>query len=486
MQGLARGVSLPAGAAYLFWISPLDLPLSLMTSAQILPPGEKACIIGAGISGLTAAKALRDRNLPYDQFEMGSDIGGLWRIDNDNGRSAVYRTLHINSSRFNMELEDFPMPDDFPVFPHHTDVLQYFESYADRFDLRDSITFTTRVDRVEQAGDGAWDVILDTGERRRYGAVVVANGHHWDLRMPDFHGSFAGRMLHSHDYTDPETFSGKRVCVVGIGNSGCDIAVDLSRIADDVILSTRSSAWILPKYILGRPLDQWTGYWMEYLPLGLRKQMFRLLVWLTVGDQERYGVPKPDHELMEAHPTISQELLSAVGHGRVRIKPDIHRLDEHTIHFENGSRSEVDAVICATGYNVSVPFLPDSIFRAQNNHVELYHHVVPPRQTRLFFVGLLQPLGSIMPLSERPSKWVAGLLDGEVALPDRGTMQRRIREDLESMHERYTESPRHTLQVDFWRYVHRLEDEWKEGKKRADEQNIPRRRELDGTERVRA
>ncbi len=457
----------------------------MMPTAHILPPDERACIIGAGISGLTAAKALRDRNLPYDQFELGSDVGGLWRFENDNGRSAAYRTLHINSSKTNMELADFPMPEDCPTFGHHTDVLQYFEDYAHEFNLYANIAFNTRVELVEDAGSGRWDVILDSGERRRYGAVIVANGHHWNPRWPDVHGTFQGRALHSHDYRQPEDYLGEDVCVVGIGNSGCDIAVDLSRVANHVTLSTRSSAWVLPKYILGKPLDQWTGYWMEYLPVGLRQKLFQLLRWMTVGNQERYGVPTPDHDLMEEHPTISQELLSAVGHGRVEIKPNIHRLDGDTIHFEDGSHGHYDTVIYATGYDFSFPFLPDSIFRTDNNRVELYQYVVPPRWRRLYFSGLIQPLGAVMPLVERQGKWIASLLDGEVALPDRGTMKRRIREDLEAMNERYTDSPRHTVQVDFWDYVHRLEAERKEGRQRAQEEGLPRRSELDGTERVR-
>ena len=301
-----------------------------------------ACIIGAGISGLTAAKALSDRGIPYDHYEISNDIGGLWQYDTDNGRSAAYRTLHINSSKTNMELEDFPMDDDFPVFGHHEDVLQYFHAYADRFDLKKRITFDTRVTDVRpmagtlrgssrakaaspggpelntSGGDGKvgvssgwagvqkWSVTLEDGTTKTYDAVIVASGHHWNPRWPEFPGSFSGKEIHSHEYTAPEDFTGRRVLVVGIGNSACDIVVDLCRIADHVTLSTRSSAWVLPKYILGRPLDQWTSNTMEYLPVWVRRRLFQALVWLAVGNQASYGVPKPDHKIMEEHPTISQ------------------------------------------------------------------------------------------------------------------------------------------------------------------------------------
>jgi cation diffusion facilitator CzcD-associated flavoprotein CzcO len=436
-------------------------------ASRILAPGETACIIGAGISGLTAAKALADRDLPYDHLEMGSDLGGLWRFQNDTGRSAAYETLHINSSKTNMELADFPLPDDFPTFGHHRDVLQYFEDYAEAFDLRERITFNTAVEHVEPAEDGTWRVTLDTGTTRTYGAVLVATGHHWKPRWPDFRGTFSGRTLHAHDYERPADFQGQRVLIVGIGNSACDIAVDLSRIAEQVTVSTRSGAWVLPKYILGRPLDQWTGDWMEYLPIAFRRRLFRLLVWLTVGDQERYGVPTPDHGLMHEHPTISQELLSQVGHGRVEVVRNVERMDGQTVHFEDGASGMFDTIIYATGYDIAFPFLPDRVLDAANNRVALYRYVVPPEWPGLYFLGLIQPLGALMPLVERQSKWVAALLDGAVALPDADAMRATIRKTQEAMDRRYTNSPRHTIQVDFWDYVHQLRREMRTGRRRA-------------------
>ena len=433
--------------------------------AQTLASDERACIIGAGISGLTAAKALKDRQIPYDQFELERDLGGLWRIDHE--RSSAYKTLHIISSRYNMELADFPMPDDFPDYGHHRDILQYFEDYADAFDLRDGITFNTKVERVEPVGDGRWDVTLDTGETRRYGAVLCATGHHWNPRLPDFPGTFAGRTLHSHDYKEPTDFEGQRVGVVGIGNSACDIAVDLSRIAEHVTLSTRSSAWIIPKYLLGIPTDQWTGYYMEYLPVWFRRLTLRLLTWMTVGNQGRYGVPTPDHKMMQEHPTLNQEFLSYVGHGRIHIKPNIERLEGDQIRFEDGTTEPFDAIIYATGYDIRFPFLPDTVLRVENNRVDLYRNVVPPEQPNLYLLGLIQPLGAVMPLCELQAKWVAGLLHGTMALPDESKMRQAIQETKQKIATRYHDSPRHTIQVDFWDYVHQMEREMKQGRKRA-------------------
>lgn len=433
--------------------------------AQALTADQQACIIGAGISGLTAAKALKDRGIPYDQFELGRDLGGIWRIDH--ARSPAYETLHINSSKDNMELADFSIPEDFPEFGHHTDVLRYFEAYADAFDLRERITFNTKVERAVPADDNGWDVTLSTGETRRYGAVLSATGHHWHPRLPDFPGTFSGRTLHAHDYRDPMDFAGERVCIVGIGNSACDIAIDLSRVAEHVTLSTRSSAWILPKYLLGVPLDQWTSPVMERLPVGMRRWTLRALTWLTVGNQARYGVPTPDHKMMQEHPTVSQELLSHVGHGRIAIKPNIERLEGGALRFEDGTREPFDTVIYATGYDIKFPYLPDDVFRVENNEVALYRFVVPPGLPNLYFLGLLQPLGALMPLSELQAKWGAGLLDGTFALPDAATMRGSIQQTKADMDQRYHDSPRHTIQCDFWTYVRTLRREMKQGRRRA-------------------
>jgi cation diffusion facilitator CzcD-associated flavoprotein CzcO len=322
-------------------------------------------------------------------------------------------------------------------------------------------------------------VTLDTGETRTYGAVLVASGHHWNPRWPDFPGTFDGEEIHSHEYREPSNYADQRVMVVGIGNSACDIVVDLCRVAEHVTLSTRSSAWVLPKYILGQPLDQWTNPVMEHLPVAVRRMLFRLMVWLTVGNQEDYGLPKPDHKLMEEHPTISQELLSQIGHGRVEVRPNVDRLDGREVHFEDGTSGAYDAIIYATGYDIEFPFLQNEVFHVQNNHVRLYRYIVPPELPGLYFHGLIQPLGAIMPLVEKQGKWVAQLLSGEAALPSQGEMQETIDDALEAMQRRYTASPRHTIQVDFWDYVRQVDKEMQQGKKRARSLNVPSHDELE-------
>src|SRR2546421_6384374 len=217
-----------------------------------------ACVIGAGSSGIAAAKALHERGIPFDCFEKSDRVGGNWVFGNRNGMSSAYRSLHINTSRERMEYSDFPMPKSYPDFPHHTEIAEYFENYVDHFGLRDRIVFETGVEHAARGRDGVWTITLDSGEQRLYDALLVANGHHWDPRWPEppFPGRFDGEQLHAHYYVDNADFADKNVLVVGIGNSAMDIAVESSFVAHRTLLSSRRGAWVLPKYLFGRPLDQ--------------------------------------------------------------------------------------------------------------------------------------------------------------------------------------------------------------------------------------
>lgn len=419
---------------------------------------DKVCVIGAGSSGIVAAKVLKEHGVDFDCYERGSGIGGNWRFRNDNGMSASYASLHINTSKGRMAYSDYPMPEDYPDYPHHSQILDYFEDYVDHFGIRPFIRFSTSVDKIAPE-DGGWRVTLDDGTSQRYRAVVVANGHHWDPKSASFPGSFDGRTRHSHSYETSEGLEGQRVLVVGIGNSGVDIACESSRVAAKTFLSTRRSAHIIPKYAFGRPIDTFTTPGSSRLPLRIQKLAYEAILGISRGPQETFGVPKPEHHVLAAHPTISGELLHLVGHGKIHMKPNIERLAGHQVHFADGSVETVDEIIYATGYKVSFPFFDDALVNTQDNEIPLYHQVVHFDLPRLYFIGLIQPLGAIMPLAEVQSQWVAKLLTGECSLPDRQGMEAAYRKHRQAMAKRYVASSRHTLQVDFYPYMHQVQAE---------------------------
>lgn len=431
----------------------------------------RVCIIGAGASGLAAAKSLQQRGIDFDCFEMGSAIGGLWRYNNDNGQSAAYRSLHINTSRDRMAFSDFPMPSDYPDFPHHSQIIAYFEQYARHFGLNERITFRTAVEHVDPVGDGTFDVTIRPlgGQRRcsRYDAVLVANGHHWNPKYPEFPGDFSGRTIHSHEYRTADEMADRNVLVVGIGNSGCDIACEASRVARKVFLSTRSGAHIIPKYILGKPLDRVAPAWMwRHLPLSVFQRIFGLTLRIARGRVSRFGLPEPAHRVLAEHPTISSDLLNLIGHGKIHVRPNVSQLNGQTVAFDNGAEEQVDTIVFATGYNITFPFLDDDVMNPEGNRVSLFKHVVHPDYANLYFIGLIQPWGAIMPLAEQQAYWVGDILTGECRLPDRESMLSDVDLSDRKMQKRYVRSARHTIQVDFYPYKKELQQERERGRNR--------------------
>jgi dimethylaniline monooxygenase (N-oxide forming) len=434
-----------------------------------MPSTQKVCIIGAGSSGVVAAQVLDARGIPFDCFEKGSQIGGNWRFENDNGMSSAYRSLHINTSRRVMAFKSLPMPEDYPDYPDHFQMAAYFDEFADHFGLREKIAFRTEVTKVEPA-DGKWAVTTKAEggaeATERYRAVLVANGHHWDPRWPEpaFPGAdeFEGEQLHAHHYREADVLRGKRVLVLGLGNSATDIAVESSRIAEKTFLAVRRGAYVLPKYLNGKPIDEAVPPLASYLPLSIQRFFAMKGLEIAAGDMETYGLPKPDHKLFEAHPTVSSELLPRLGHGDIAVKPNIERFaGERTVRFVDGSEEEVDLVVYCTGYKMTFPFFDPKVVSAPDNRLPLYRRVVSVERPGLYFIGFIQPLGPIMPLAEAQSEWVADLLGGRAALPPAGEMKREIASEERKMRKRFVASKRHTVEVDFHPYLREIRREQK-------------------------
>jgi dimethylaniline monooxygenase (N-oxide forming) len=437
------------------------------------PSGRVAsvCVIGAGASGLCGLKALSDAGLEVQGFERGDRVGGTWVFRNKNGTSSAYRSLHINTSRRRSEFSLFPMPQSYPDYPRHELIADYLAAYAKHFDLERLIAFNTSVEKVTPASGGGWSVRTSDGLVRHFDAVVIANGHHWDPAYPKpVPGRFAGHKLHSHHYIDPHEpldLTGKRVVVVGFGNSAVDIACELSHTTHvkRVLLSVRRGAWVLPKYLLGRPIDE-PGYLPSWLPR--RRKIATLFYRWLVGAPEAFGLPKPDHDLLEAHATISSELLARIGAGAITPKPEIVSFDGPRVRFADGSGEEVDAIVYCTGYHVSFPFFAPELVSAKENRLPLFKRVFHPERESLCFLGLCQPLGAIFPIVEQQAAWVAEYLSGRYLLPSTEAMRHDIEREEQELRRRYVASPRHTMQVDPERYLRETARERAKGRRRAE------------------
>ena len=283
--------------------------------------------------------------------------------------------------------------------------------------------------------------------------------------MPDFPGTFDGDQTHSHHYRTAAPYEGKRVMVVGIGNSAVDIAVDIARRTDHVFISTRRSAWIMPKYLMGKPVDQWGAFFSRTLglPTEAARRIMSWLIRLGQGDQRRFGLPRPDHPMYREHATLSQELLPYIGHGYITPKPNVKELQGTRVAFTDGTVEEVDAIINATGYRVTFPFLDPSGFDPDTEAGNLYRRISAPSRPGLHFAGLVQPVGPTIPLVETQGKWLAAALSGQMKLPAATVMQAEIAAHRDRQRRTYLDSDRYVLEVDFKRYTGQMRQDMAKG-----------------------
>ena len=416
-------------------------------------------VIGAGISGLTAGKMLDDYGVPYTCFERSDRVGGNWAFDNPNGHSSAYRSLHIDTSKHQLSFKDFPMPEDYPDFPHHTQIKDYLDAYTDTFGLREHIEFRNGVEHAERV-EGGWEITDQAGDVRHFDLLVVANGHHWDPRTADFPGEFTGESIHSHAYVDPWKplhLMDKRILVVGLGNSAADITVELSQRAmrNQVTLSTRSSAWIVPKLVGGKAADM-NYRTIPQLPLSWQRKAAQWGQRFTYSDPTLYGLPAPNHKFFEAHPTQSGELPLRLKSGDVTPKGNITRLDGATVHFEDGTSSDFDAIIYATGYNITFPFFDESFISAPENQIRLYKRMFKPGIDDLVFMGFAQATPTLFPFVEAQARLLGAYAVGRYAPPDAAEMERVIDADHALYLGHMLDRPRHTHQLDYFVYEHDL------------------------------
>lgn len=429
---------------------------------------KRIAVIGAGASGLVCIKCCLEEDLEPVCFERTNDIGGLWRFQEnpEEGRASIYKSVIINTSKEMMCFSDYPIPDHYPNFMHNSQVMEYFRMYAKEFQLLKYIRFKTSVCSVKKQPDfatsGQWEVVTECEGKKQvdvFDGVMVCTGHHTDAHLPleSFPGieKFKGLYFHSRDYKNPVAFTGKRVIVIGIGNSGGDLAVEISHTAKQVFLSTRRGSWILNRVgPNGYPIDVLLSSRLTYFlskicgssirNAYMEKQMNQRF------DHEMFGL-KPKHRAWSQHPTINDELPNRIISGLVKVKANVREFTETAAIFEDGSREDdIDAVIFATGYRFAFPFLDDSV-RVVKNKVSLYKKVFPPdlEKPTLAIIGLIQPLGAIMPISELQGRWATQVFKGLKTLPSRSEMMAEINKAQEEMAKRYVDSQRHTIQGDY-------------------------------------
>lgn len=427
----------------------------------VLDHRDKYCIIGAGASGITAAKNLKALNIPFEMIEREDEIGGNWYYGKQS--SSAYKSTHLISSKKMTQYTDFPMPANYPDYPNHAQVLAYLRDYGRAFGLYDHILFKTSVERLERTDDGLWEVALQSGGEshiRRYKGVLIANGHLWDSKYPQYAGKFNGVSVHSKDYKTPEILRDKRVLVIGGGNSGCDIAVEAAQNAARVFHSTRRGYHYIPKFVFGKPTDEFAEVSHKlHLPLPVRRTLNTLLLKMVMGDPQRFGLPKPDHKLLEAHPIANSQMLYYVGHGDITPKPDVETLCGDRVRFKDGSEEAIDVIVYATGFRISFPFIDTKHLNWQETGPGFYLHVFHPQYDNLFIVGLIQPDSGVFWIADYQSQLVARFIQAQMHDSTRAEAFRLLKAgpqpDLRGG-TKHLRTERHYLEIEHYSYGQRL------------------------------
>ncbi len=423
--------------------------------------GLTYCVIGAGSSGLVGAKRLLEQGISVEVIDRDPDVGGNWNYGAPSSR--VFKSTHLVSSKDLTQYLDFPMPDHYPDYPSHFQVQEYFRDYARTFSLYDHIRFNTSVEQVDRLDDGRWSVSLDTGETSIYDGVVIANGHNWQPKSPTFDGHFDGEIMHSATYRVPDIFEGKRVLVIGAGNSGCDIACEAAQTSNGAFLSVRRGYHFVPKYLFGRPADQMAEIGVKMrTPMMVRRWLAMAAIRLTTLNPKHFGMPKPDHKLWESHLINNTNILHYFSHGDLSIKPAIRHLDGKEVVFTDGSTEQIDLIVCATGYVLSIPFIDPTHLNWVDKSPELYLNMMHPTYDNLFVLGLMQPSSGQWQIVDYQAQAVAGFVRAQVTNPAAADRVKRLKEgpspDL-GPGLNYVNTSRHFFEIEhgsYRRYMKRL------------------------------
>lgn len=470
-----------------------DLPAAISSSLERKTKSEartkrggpgytSVCIVGAGVAGISMAKALKDKNILFECYEARDQLGGIWAYDEEGLQTSTWANLNMNTPKGHYQFADMPMPSHYPDYPNRQQVKDYLEAYVDKNGLRDNIHLGCRVSKATRREDGKWDVVLENGSRRLFDALAVANGHHNEPTVPDFikNGTFTGTVTHSQKYRTRHEYRGQRVMVVGIGNSGSQIAVDVSHDASMTYLAVRRGVYVLPHYLLGMRIDKALGplnsWWVKKI---LRYPLHEMLMTSTynlfIARHKNIGMPRPDHWMMSCLPTMSENLVNRIGDGKLKIVSDVERAEGKTLHLKDGTSLEVDAIICSTGYRTTFPFLEREIVDTPDNRVQLYKRVFHPEVDNLVFIGLFQAITwGFLDIMERQGQLAAQYFAGEYMLPSVADQKAEIERERARIEREYVKSLRNQYYLHGPTYMREMKLEMRRGQKRMRKAKAPR------------
>ncbi|KAL7113228.1 hypothetical protein ACP275_04G049000 [Erythranthe tilingii] len=333
-------------------------------------------IVGAGPSGLAVAAGLKDQGVPFVILERADCIASLWQ-------KRTYDRLKLHLPKKFCQLPGFPFPEHYPEYPSKRQFVEYLESYAANFDIAPQFNESVvsakydepcRLWRVKTTSSSSGGAAAEEVEYICQ-MLVVATGENAERVVPEIDGlkDFAGEVIHACDYKSGENYRGKKVLVVGCGNSGMEVSLDLCNHDAKPSMVVRSSVHVLPREIFGKSTFELAMFMLKWLPLWLVDKMMLIFAWMILGNIEKYGLKRPTVgplELKNRHgktPVLDIGTLERIRSKEIQVVPGIKKFSCGSVELTNGENLEIDSVVLATGYCSNVPYwLQESEFFSKN------------------------------------------------------------------------------------------------------------------------
>jgi cation diffusion facilitator CzcD-associated flavoprotein CzcO len=343
-------------------------------------------VVGGGAAGLSSAGALARRGIASIVLEADSTIGGTW--------ARRYDRLRLHTVRGFSGLAHFPIPSRYPTYLTRDEVVCYLNEYIAHFRLQ--VMTETTVESIRRVEEGGWAIDARDAPRRHARVVVIATGQYRRPVMPPWPGreQFGGTLMHSVNYTNGAAFAGRRVLVVGAGNSGAEIATDLAdHGAARVAISVRTPPPIVPRDPFGMPVQR-TSILLSALPAGVANAFGRMTARIVIGDLTRYGMPAATFNPYTTRriPLIDVGFVEALKRGRVTVRPAVERLTASGAVFVDGTEESFDAIVAATGFTTGLQSLLEAPGTLDEEGEPIGRAGMPTAYPGLYFVGFTHSL----------------------------------------------------------------------------------------------
>ncbi len=375
-----------------------------------LPEDAHVAVIGAGPSGLVAAKNLTEVGFAVSVFESGDAIGGQWNTAAT--ASGIWPGMRTNTSRAMTAFSDLAYDPGLELHPAAEQIRNYLLHYADTFELHRLVRLNTRVAELRPG----WSV-----DGEPFDAVVISSGRFRRPVRPAGLDGFTGTVLHSFDYPGADPFRDGGALVYGNGVSGHEIAADIGLVAP-VVSAYRKPRYVLQKNVAGVSSDwQWYTQLAAWQRSALSPEVYgRLLrdrIVRVAGNPADFGAPRPDDDILVAGHSLSQDYLRLVRDGMIACRPALAEVAGRTVTFTDGTSERVETIICATGYELDLPYLSDDLRRLLGPQLPLHRQTLHPDLPSLGVIGQFALQGPYFPLLELQARWIAGLWSGAITPP---------------------------------------------------------------------